>query len=108
MEVNMPVDKLVIKRSLWGQFSLLNDDGTMCCLGHLSKACGIKDDLLLNESFPSKHWTDVNEWARCSYRCRTVLRAATINDGPLFKTPEGEAQLIKLFVINGVELSFED
>lgn len=33
-----------ISRSKWGREALLNDNGTMCCLGFWAKACGFKPD----------------------------------------------------------------
>lgn len=42
----MEIKKLVIDRALWGKGALLQEDGKMCCLGHLGRACGVDKNYL--------------------------------------------------------------
>lgn len=107
----MAVSELVINRAKWGERHLLNSDGTMCCLGFLSKACGVDDSLLLGKGFPLVEWTTkygVNtEFTRPPSSNPLVASiAASINDGALYTKSEKEAQLITLFADNGITLSF--
>lgn len=104
----MSVTELVIDRIKWGRMSLHNKDGTMCCLGHLSRACGITDEQMPPDgtiAFPLKSWVNVNEWARTDLTSGGGGGASIINDGNL-NNDEKETRLIKLFAENGVALSF--
>jgi hypothetical protein len=67
----MSVSTLVIDRALWGTEALLRLDGKMCCLGHLSLACGVPKGRMLRQSpwnltmgSPPQEWAEVPEWAR--------------------------------------------
>lgn len=107
----MPVNKLVIPRELWGMRRLLNSNGTMCCLGHLSKACGITDEQMGVHSYPLSEWTTVNKWARDPRSGRSPsATAAALNDGTgdysNITLEKREELLVALFKKNGVELSF--
>jgi hypothetical protein len=109
------LEKLVIDRAKWGKGVLLNkDDGTMCCLGFASLACGVPVAKLnylngTNKGFPDHEW-DIPEWmkngnhdgAPASARRQAVL----INDSHTLTNAEKEEQLIKLFAAQGTELSF--
>lgn len=122
----MPVDKLVIDRAKWGRKVLLDNNGNMCCLGHLSAACGVLPERLLGNAYPSSAWLEVNEWARDNFlnKLKTInstpdwgrsgrtpyLLATELNDGvgagKGLSDSERETALISLFKENGVELSF--
>ena len=41
-------------RSILGAPKLLNSHGNMCCLGFYSKACGVPDEELENQSLPAQ------------------------------------------------------
>lgn len=101
------ITELVIDRALWGKGALLNDDGTMCCLGHLSVACGVPKDLLINtkpgpklKSLPDDKWINVPMWARFSSAFSCTF--SHIND----YDSDPEPKLIKLFAERGIALSF--
>ena len=106
------ITELVIDRKLWGTGAMLNRDGTMCCLGHLSKACGVPEnemryeDGIGNISFPKLTWInkyDLNSWAVDSIE---MSEAAQINDSKLIPDSQKEIELIQLFKDNGITLSF--
>lgn len=107
----MPITKLVIDRQLWGKDALLNPDGTMCCLGFASLACGVPLNHLTTPydgtiGYPLNNWVNVNKWMRDPYLAAEAARHATsINDGDDILSVK-EEKLIKLFADNGVELSF--
>jgi len=102
----MPITELVIDRARWGTSALLNKNGTMCCLGFFSKACGVPDEQMLNVSFPEYRWTyefGLNkEFA--GLHAHTV--AAKINDNDEYSKEQKEIMLIDLFAKNGITLSF--
>lgn len=107
----MTIDKFTVIRSKWGQGRLLTNDGKMCCLGFLSKACGYSDKDLGTRSFPNSYWDRIPDKFRyaatAAYHARLATVAAQINDldAPL---AEKEAKLITLFAKNGITLTFED
>lgn len=114
--------KLVIDRSKWGCGALLNKDGTMCCLGFLSKACGYNELRLPAPDwydsptssalgFPDPDWVNVPAPFIVLEKDTTgkaVWRtAAKINDDVKITWASKESLLITLFAKHGVELSFE-
>lgn len=106
----MAITELTIDRARWGTSALLNKDGTMCCLGFLSKACGVPDEWMLNVSFPRRGWAsefDVNiEFVRLDVYARSPADAAKINDSNEYSKEQKETMLIDLFARNGITLSF--
>lgn len=108
----MSIKELVIPRSQWGKGRLrLTASDKMCCLGHLSVACGVPPEDLHGENFPLPSWTSVPEWARYPHRSAMpraapiMQRAAAINDSD---RSTREAELIELFASQGIALSFVD
>lgn len=108
----MSVTELVIDRALWGRTALLNKDGTMCCLGFLSKACGVPNNEMVHPNgasmgYPRREWISeykLNDWA-ASAIC-AASKAACINDSRFQTDDTKEAELIELFKENGIALSF--
>lgn len=105
----MLIDKLVIDRSKWGMNRLIREDGRMCCLGHAASACGVSLEKLRTRVMPDSSW-DINPGLSEGFGGdRDVLPvglpAQSINDSNM-TWPDKETRLIKLFAINGIELSF--
>lgn len=113
----MKVKKLVIDRSTWGKDKLLNNDGTMCCLGFLALECGAAPDEIELcpdiESVPNIDWpaafisvVDL-EWATDHLtNSELAVEAMDINDaGP--NSIIKEKRLIKIFKKAGITLSFK-
>ena len=106
----MAITELVIDRARWGTTALLNTDGTMCCLGFLSRACGVPYEQMLNVSFPRYGWANefgVNiEFVAELTADRVHRLAAEINDNTNYSKEQKETMLIDLFAKNGITLSF--
>lgn len=116
------IKKLSIDRALWGQGALLNEDGTMCCLGHLGKACGLTDrqlakrdkDYFLSIGMPNETSQKAKrlypKWALedtgVGADPSDAEQAAIINDGILSPAMK-EAKLKAIFKRNGIALTFK-
>lgn len=105
------VTKLDIPRNKWGSGSLLRADGRMCCLGHLSAACGISASDLSGKFFPQYNWNSVPLWARSNIDpaagAPSGLHAAvSTNDNVYISWEDKEERLIELFKSKGIELTF--
>jgi hypothetical protein len=127
-----PITELKIDRALWGMNALLNEDGTMCCLGHLSVACGVPKDKMAAGAVPGEHrggieygfykigfpkasWREYGlpNWAMGHAHAQQLgnpiayrnVIAAT-NDSDVWSDAEKEARLIELFRHGGITLSF--
>lgn len=106
----MIIDKLIIDRFKWGRGTLLRTDGRMCCLGHLSKACGISDTLMSEHYYPSDNW-DINPEFKfnndkVNMERKLVIKASKLNDYAWGKPADKERDLITLFKDNGIDLTF--
>jgi hypothetical protein len=107
----MAIKKLIIDRARWGQSALLNKDGTMCCLGFLSKACGVHDEVMLGVAFPRFDWIkeyNINKefGDRAGVYGGVAGEASKINDDNSISKSEKETKLIELFAKNNINLSF--
>jgi hypothetical protein len=108
----MAIKELIIDRARWGQSALLNKDGTMCCLGFLSKACGVHDEVMLDVAFPRFDWINkynINKefvFLFPSLSLGDPEMAAKINDDNSISKSEKETKLIELFAKNNINLSF--
>jgi hypothetical protein len=110
----MAIKELIIDRARWGQSALLNKDGTMCCLGFLSKACGVHDEVMLDVALPRFDWIkeyNINKefgigTALAIDRASAAGAAAKINDDNSISKSEKETKLIELFAKNNINLSF--
>lgn len=109
----MKIKELVIDRAMWGQGVLFRQEpddmagpkGSMCCLGWLSRACGVSDKDMYYMGYPSSTWVSVPAEFTDAHAGRAARLAAGINDGNK-SLPDKEAELIKLFADNGIALSF--
>lgn len=132
--------KFTIDRSKWrcggdssvtmrgvGDTELLNPEGFMCCLGQVSKQCGVSDGELLERLTPRvlahesakkvspflveikklKRYEEGDEdplWhKRATALCETAMN---INDDMSRSDEEREKDLTNLFAANGYELEF--
>lgn len=100
-----------IDRALWGSGQLRNPTtGKMCCLGHMSRACGVSDEMMGEWAYPRSNW-GVPEAFKCwsTYgECGAGLSmndAGMINDSSM-PWEDKEPLLIKLFADHGITLSF--
>lgn len=113
------ITELVIDRARWGTHALKNSDGTMCCLGFLSEACGYGGKLRHVDPYgvdcgiglPRPEWVNVPEtfrggWPAGRWLDHGATHAATINDSCLLSWADKESELISLFGKNGIKLSF--
>lgn len=135
------IKELVIDRAMWGQGSLLVTNsygltngylgpvGSMCCLGWLSRACGVAEQDLSGNSFPLAEWPVPEEFKRCKAPLRSALDRHAMHDGPFsyaawpaaahdvaqaaanindasYSSASKEKMLIKLFGEHGITLSF--
>jgi hypothetical protein len=108
------ITELVIDRQKWGTGALKNEDGTMCCLGFLSEACGYGDQLRHIDvkgidhgsvGLPNPLWIDVPPVFRDGHISEIATKAARINDSDRLQDEKEEA-LFTLFKNNGIKLSF--
>lgn len=98
-------NRVVIDVERWGQSALLNDDGSMCCLGFISEQalCVKPEHMLSRPYYPSELMNNVPEW----YEERH-LRAARINDSTELSRGEKMAKLKELFADSPIELVFTE
>lgn len=113
----MEIKRLVIPREKWGSGAMLiskpypdEDDGKMCCLGHLAKACGSPDRDLRNYGMPT---TSVEARYPKAFKTSHPATdwgaqhlAAEINDSKTMSGPEKERKLKILFGSRGIKLEF--
>lgn len=106
---------VVIKRSEWGQFCLLNpDNGKKCCLGFTVEAYGIPKEFFKNKSYP---WSISNSceiknelpsWLLDPYPHGDAAKASEINDRFEISNKEKEESLKPIFLKYGIDLQFID
>lgn len=120
----MEIKELVIQRSMWGCRThpahptsyLVRDDGKMCCLGFLGRACGV--NMQRRQPMPVYIQNEWPGWTRRELLYGTLGpgerayaelgKAAAINDDPDIAMAEKETLLIALFATVGITLRFED
>ena len=133
-ETAPPPIKLTIVRSRWarggasGPSRMLNDHGSMCCLGFLGRACGYSDTALYRRTDPgavvraTAAGVKIGEMfaadARCSFPegllneedCLTCAGYSLIgvNDNPTLTEDVREESIGRLMAEIGVEVSFVD
>lgn len=124
--------KYTVNRLLWfrGQgpsgSKLLLPDGTMCCLGHVGRQCGVTDEQMLNRGYPAGAIFGYGEYSpenigaslapfpewftpeldSISTNHPDVRRCAEINDDTTIDDAEREAKLKHIFALHGDELEF--
>ena len=112
------METLTINRKRWarygsdkGESALLNEDGNMCCLGFLGRACGLKPtDLRVGmpgDTYSGLHhkWSKGVIGKRNPYS-RWASKAATVNDSDKYSPEKREAILVNHFKKIGIELKF--
>ncbi len=113
---------LVIDRKRWarggngGASALLNNEGNMCCLGFLGKACGAPANRLLERSLPSDTKTESHEfgyWSNLAnipwpkgIEFKPEDDIAALNDDIILTDEERESALKPLFLKLGYRLKF--
>lgn len=106
----MTIKSFEIPRDKWGTGRLLNNDGTMCCLGHLGRACGITDPALRSEgAYPNRNWTKFGYPKKFTTEDGTadaMTLAAGVNDDMRLSRPEKERQIKVLFASRGIKVTF--
>lgn len=131
----MTVDKIIIDRSKWGTGYLLRrdllalgpgeldpDEGKMCCLGFLARACGATDDEIRGMPMPNRelankyningvstnllnnHPLDIGQRIGLASDYWWDI-ASSINDSTLPESVK-ELRLTNLFREHGIELTF--
>jgi hypothetical protein len=103
------IKELVIDRARWGTGQLRNEDGSMCCLGFLGKACGIKVKDMLAVGMPDDLPSWLIELFPDGLNSRDEIaaeQAANINDDPNMPRKKKEAKLRELFKTQGIKLTF--
>lgn len=99
-----------------GQVKMLNDFGFMCCLGQVSRQCGVSDDKQQGMRTPScltnvpellgllvtPHDGDESDYQSTDLACD----AMGINDDIRLSDDEREQQLTALFTKHGYEITF--
>lgn len=110
------ITEFVINRAEWrrGKLtlasgnSLLNDDGTRCCLGILARACGIPDKCLLHVEFPTEVYRSERgkfpDFLLANFVERGIAR---INDSGALDESSLEEQLAAKFAEHGITVRFE-
>lgn len=120
--------KLTIDRSSWarGKFrvpdksnALLNEDGTMCCLGFYSIACGIPKEHLLHVAVPELiplkvpgfRSPETMDWLQQRDNLdpdglKWCDRFALVNDDKTIDEPTREQWLTEKFAEHAVEVEF--
>ena len=95
----------------FGETSLLNPQGFMCCLGQCLLQEGIEEDKLLNVGDPADAHVNssfVHKSQSIEFYLNTPLAkdAMQVNDNPFFSDIEREEKLINLFKENNLEIEF--
>ena len=107
--------KFTVNRKTWYRgkkgSSLLRPDGMMCCLGHLSIACGISSDMILNLAMPydmehcyPEEYEKMPEKLKPAHVAQGEL--ASINDNYGMSDEERERRLTTGFADHDIEVEF--
>lgn len=122
------VKKFTIKRSKWSRApsmlnapgnwenSLLNPDGTKCCLGFYADSCGLQSKDIKCVSSPmqviniqNKNWDTFlteNLGNEYEYNAKDCVELIDINDDPTTTDKFKEKQIAKIFEKHGVKVKF--
>lgn len=110
--------ELTIDRDRWGRERLRKEDGSMCCLGFASAACGVSPRQLMfhNAGYPSALGRDAIRMIERHFPILSisgyeaaqsfVTRAININDSCILTSHEREEALRGLFRNVKVKLKF--
>jgi hypothetical protein len=101
---------LQIDRERWGTEALLNNNGTMCCLGFACKKLGVSAKEMLNQSMPAalegRGRSKVRMLLRNGVDKATASKAAEINDEPSYTRSEKETKLKPVLAKLGFAVKF--
>lgn len=95
-----------------GRSALLNDQGSMCCLGFLCESEGVSKSRLMNVALPSaisnlpETLSRLTAWAGKVGQRRPQDRIATINDDRTLQDGERKGKLARLFAELGYEIQY--
>ena len=94
-----------------GSTYLLNEEGFMCCLGQWNSQCGIENNLLINQSNPSKLYSlgvkpNLLFLDKEGFHTKFSNEALIINDWSTTTVQEKALALKELCEDNGCELEF--
>lgn len=123
---NKPKTEFVIDRKKWhrgkgalGSRLLREDDGKMCCLGQVSKQCGIEDKEIIDVSSPHFLTFDAAKKIRAkipwllgsdsdgdTVNSRACISAMGTNDSLRYKEATRERRLKAIFKKHGATLTF--
>ena len=101
---------LTIVRSIWlrggnGDSMLLNNAGSMCCLGFYSLACGHSKEDIQNVTEPLY----VRNWRGAEREDATIYyRMMRVNDDKTLSEAQREQEIAKDFKVLGVNVTFVD
>lgn len=109
---NLPRE-FVVDRRTWSRGGtgcfLLNNDGTMCCLGFVCTQSGVPSDKIVGRGMPNGVCDPMIRQKITFLLGETwVDRAAFVNDAPEISDAEREQTLIELFGQHGIILRFEN
>jgi len=74
----------------------------MCCLGFYAKACGLKDEEILDVDYP----TQVADWHPQTNRLQQNI--VCVNDDSCMGDSTRESELISIFAVLGIVIRFVD
>lgn len=115
--------KFTVRRKNWlrgkGDALLLNENGSMCCLGFLGRACGLKKKDMLELGTPED--VDIEEPDKGTQFPYSIVdkhdyfmgntglcyEIIDVNDAPNLSSKEREQKLTKLFAEGGIEVTFK-
>lgn len=117
-----PIKSLVVYRDLWVRggekgTALLNSNG-MCCLGFACLATGVPANVLHGYGEPVQLLStdaevfevpNMTEWTEDGFnQSKMVLDAMDVNDRSSTTDETRECQLVEIFALGGITLTFED
>ncbi len=116
------IKQLTIDESKWvrgnvgGESALLNEAGNMCCLGFLSKSCGVPTEALAGTAMPDNlspnHRSQLpaqlfDTDPRFQAGSDWTTEAADINDDDQLRLSSRRQRLVKHFEKIGIKLKFK-
>ena len=118
-----PLEKLYIDRAVWCRgdvnngrsksSAMVTDKGSMCCLGFIGKACGIKKEDMLNVSVPyllegkaSKIWPAPNYYRGPLSDYKPIDDLVAVNDSLDISESTREKRITSLMKKAGVKVTF--
>jgi len=109
--------KLIIDRSRWlrgesESYLFRPRDNKMCCLGFYGKACGLSEEQMSHQAFPSEvegYMTKAPWLAKGADELRSVSDFLMLaNDSKSLSESDREKKIADIFAQHGVEVEFID